>query len=101
LAATTSPLHRLTVYLLLIADPDILFAAPSGTTCVTPHQVVQVLIGGMDDPVAEVRAEAVKAMAAVLVEGFGMEQVEKKERERLGAGLIGKACEVGFSVCGS
>lgn len=100
LAATTSPLHRLTVYHLLIADPDILFVAPSGTTGVTPHQLVQVLVGGMDDPVAEVKVEAVKAMAAVLVEGIGMEQVEKKERERLGAGLIGKACEVGFGDVG-
>ncbi|GHJ89397.1 hypothetical protein NliqN6_5799 [Naganishia liquefaciens] len=94
LAATSSPLHRLSVYHLLIAHPDILFAAPSGVPCVTPHQLVQVLVGGLDDPVHEVRVEAARAMASVLSDGLGLEQLEKKERERLGAGLIVKACDV-------
>lgn len=47
LAATTSPLHRLTVYQLFIAYPDILFAAPDAG--IKPRQVGQVLAGGMDD----------------------------------------------------
>lgn len=92
MAATTSPLHRLTVYHLLVAYPDILFASP--TQSVTPHQVVQVLAGGMDDPVQEVKVEAVRAVAAVLVHGVGMEQLDKGERERCGAGLVAKVCGV-------
>lgn len=52
----------------------------------------------MDDSVLEVKLEAVRAMAAVFVDGIGMENLDKKERERLGAGLIAKSCEVGFVV---
>lgn len=51
-------------------------------------------MGGLDDPVQEVKLEAARAMASVLVDGVGLDQLEKKERETLGAGLIAKACEV-------
>lgn len=47
----------------------------------------------------EVKVEAVRATAAVLSEGEGMEQMSKSEFERFGSGLVAKICGVSLSPC--
>lgn len=47
----------------------------------------------------EVKVEAVRATAAVLSEGEGMEQMSKSEFERFGSGLVAKVCGVSLGPC--
>ncbi|KAJ9111268.1 hypothetical protein QFC22_006568 [Naganishia vaughanmartiniae] len=101
LAATSSPLHRISVYNLLLSNPDIITlsslasqSAPPQAGSVGIRTVLQVLTGGMDDPIPEVRLEAVKAAAQVIVVGEEYGKLARSERVKVGAGLVGKITQI-------
>jgi hypothetical protein len=96
LATSTSPLHRLSVYQLIIHHPSILFTLSFSTSTsqeaipLKSGDVAQLLSRGMEDDFVDVRLAAVKALQGVL-EG---EHMEDEGRDEVGSDLIGKACHV-------
>lgn len=89
LTSSPSPLHRLTVYQLLLSSPDLLFTFSSPQ--ITAAHIAQVLVGGMHDSVNEIKLASIKATAAVLIMSEGL---NKKSRNEVGPGLIGEAVQV-------
>ena len=96
LATSTSPLHRLSVYQLVIHYPSILFTLSFSTSTsqeaipLKSGDVAQLLSKGMEDDFVDVRLAAVRAVQGVL-EG---EHIEDDGRDEVGSDLIGKACHV-------
>ncbi|KAJ9095343.1 hypothetical protein QFC21_005709 [Naganishia friedmannii] len=102
LAATSSPLHRISVYNLLLTNPDIIALSSRSTSTSAGQQqqhggittVIQVLRGGLDDPIPEVRVEAVRAAAQVITAGEEYGKLPRRERVRIGAELVGKITQI-------
>ena len=96
LATSTSPLHRLSVYQLVIHYPSILFTLSFSTSTsqeaipLKSGDVAQLLSKGMEDDFVDVRLATVRAVQGVL-EG---EHIEDDGRDEVGSDLIGKACHV-------
>lgn len=86
LTNSASPLHRLSVYQLLTASPDMLFANPEPR--VTPAHVAQVLAGGLADPVDDVKLASLRAVSSVLATS---DRIDKRARQEIGPPLVAAA----------